>query len=73
MAQNEHIKLELIMRRNYHPYLASTYINGYVKEQSLKNMEAQEVLAWLQKVNSEFGRRALKHNSDKVVTETKSI
>ena len=24
-------------------------------------------------MNSEFGRRALKHNTDKVVTETKSI
>ena len=61
------------MRRNHHPYISSTYINGYVKDQCLKNMEDNQVVGWLNKVNSEFGRRPLKHNSDKVVSETKSI
>jgi len=30
--QNEHIKLEIFMRRNHHPYVSSTYINGYIKD-----------------------------------------
>lgn len=30
--ENPHLKLEVYMKRNYHPYMASTYINGYVKE-----------------------------------------
>jgi large subunit ribosomal protein L43 len=61
------------VKRNYHPYMSSTYVNGYVKDQSLKNMRPEEVVDWFKKVNSEFGRRPLKHNSVKVVTETKSI
>ena len=46
MNKNEHVELEVSLKRNYHPYLSSTYINGYVKEQSLKNMNADEVLLW---------------------------
>lgn len=73
MQKNEHLSLEVNMRRNHHPYISSTYINGYVKEQSLKNMEMDEVVHWFTKVNAEFGRRPLKHSDDKVVTENKSI
>jgi hypothetical protein len=36
-------------------------------------MNEEEVLEWLKKVNSEFGRRPLKHNSVKVVSNQKSI
>jgi large subunit ribosomal protein L43 len=68
MKENPHLQLEISMRRNFHPYISSTYINGYVKDQSLKNMKEDEILEWLNKVNSEFGRRPLKHNSVKVVS-----
>jgi large subunit ribosomal protein L43 len=73
IKENPHLKLEISMRRNYHPYISSSYINGYVKDQSLKNMNEEEIIGWLKKVNSEFGRRPLKHNSVKVVAEHKSI
>ena len=43
MEKNEHLDLAVNMRRNYHPYMSSTFINGYVKEQSLKNMTADEI------------------------------
>lgn len=36
-------------------------------------MSAEEVIEWVKKVNEEFGRRPLKHNSVKVVSERKSI
>lgn len=36
-------------------------------------MSEEEVFDWLKKVNSEFGRRPLKHNSNKVVSNIKSI
>jgi large subunit ribosomal protein L43 len=68
VAENPHLQIEISMRRNFHPYISSTYINGYVKDQSLKNMKEDEILEWLTKVNSEFGRRPLKHNSVKVVS-----
>lgn len=51
MKENPHVRLELYMRRNHHPYMSSTYINGYNKEQSLRNMDATEVVSWLEKVN----------------------
>lgn len=42
--------------------MSSTYINGYVKEQPLRNYENEEVLEQFEKVNKEFGRKALEHN-----------
>lgn len=42
--ENSHLKLEVYMKRNFHPFMSSTYINGYVKDQSLKRMEAEEVI-----------------------------
>lgn len=32
MQNNPHLKLEIFMKRNYHPYMSSTYITGYVKD-----------------------------------------
>jgi large subunit ribosomal protein L43 len=29
---NPHLKLEIYMKRGHHPYVSSTYINGYVKD-----------------------------------------
>ena len=71
MQKNEHLELEVSLRRNYHPYLASTFINGYVKEQSLKNMTADEIIFWFNKVNKEFGRRPIKHNGKELLTKGK--
>ena len=71
MQKNEHLELEVSLKRNYHPYLASTYINGYVKEQSLRNMSSDEVLFWFNKVNKEFGKRPMKHNGRERLTRGK--
>ena len=56
------------MKRNAHPYMSSTYINGYVKDQSLRNMNADEVLNWFNKVGKQFGRKPLKHNGRENLT-----
>jgi large subunit ribosomal protein L43 len=47
MTENPTLKLEVSLKRNYHPYMSSTYINGYVKDQSLKNMSEDEIVEWL--------------------------
>lgn len=73
MSKNEHLKLEVFMRRNHHPYISSTYINGYVKDQPLRNMDDEEVLDEFIKFNNAMGRVALKHNSIKVSSTNKSI
>ena len=71
MNKNTHIQLEVTMRRNHHPYMSSTYINGYVKDQPLRNKTGEEVLAWFTKVNKEFGRRAINHNGRENLTESR--
>jgi len=43
VEKNDHLQLEIIMRRGHHPYMSSTYLNGYVKDQPLLNMENEEV------------------------------
>ena len=46
MDQNEHLELEVSMKRNGHPYMSSTFINGYVKDQPLRNLTSAEVLTF---------------------------
>ena len=71
MNKNKQLELEISLKRNHHPYMSSTYINGYVKDQSLRNMKAEEILDWFNKVGKEFGRRPLKHNGRENLTITK--
>ena len=74
MEKNPHVKLELFLRRGQHPYLASTYINGFVKDTPLRKLTAEEVLVHITRVNSEFGRRAatLEHADKKVFGSKRS-
>jgi hypothetical protein len=32
MNKNENVELEIFLKRGNHPYMSSTYINGYVKD-----------------------------------------
>ena len=68
MTKNEHLELEVSLRRNQHPYMSSTYINGYVKDQPLRGMTSDEVLFWFNKVGKEFGKRPMKHNMSRITT-----
>lgn len=40
---NPQLKFDIFMRRGNHPYMSSTYINGYVKDQPLRNMKDEEI------------------------------
>ena len=73
VSKNEHLNLEIFLRRGHHPYVSSTYVNGYVKDQPLRGMEEDHVLQEFQKFNNSFGRQALKHNSIKVTTSRRSV
>ena len=55
------LDLHIAMRRGRHPYISSTYINGYVKDQSLRNYTQDEVLEEFDKMYSGMGRKSLKH------------
>ena len=43
IEKNEHLELECYMKRNKHPYLSCSYINGFVKDVPLRNMDEDEV------------------------------
>ena len=74
METNEHLNLEVSMRRNHHPYVSATYINGYVRDIPLRNLDETEVLEWVERSNMQFGRKPLRHGGNKnLTTETKSI
>ena len=63
------------MRRNHHPYVSATYVNGFVKDQPLRNMNPDEILDNFVNQNDSFGRSStiLKHNSIKVTGNTRSV
>ena len=73
VSANEHLNLEVYLRRGQHPYMSSTYVNGYVKDQPLRNLHEEDVKDQFVKFNSALGRMALKHNSVKVMSSKKSI
>ncbi len=73
IKKNEHLNLEVYLKRGHHPYMSSTYINGYVKDQPLRNFKEDEVFQEFVKFNNSIGRQALKHNIPKVASSKKSI
>ena len=50
--KNEHLDIKCYMKRNHHPYISATYINGYVKDTPLRNLPEEEVLGYLKKANN---------------------
>ena len=64
---NPHLQLDIYMKRGHHPSMQSVYINGYIKDQPLRNMDEIAVEHEFKKFNDAFGRRALGHNMKKVV------
>lgn len=71
--KHPHIQMEVYMKRGHHPYMSSTYINGYIKDQPLRNMEEEAVHDEFVKFNNAVGRKALEHNIQKVMSSKKSI
>ena len=61
------------MKRGHHPYMSSTYVNGFVKDTPLKNNDCAETLGYISAANNSFGRKALKHNQHRVISSSKSV
>ena len=38
IEKNDHLTLDVYLKRGNHPYMTSTYINGYVKDTPLRNV-----------------------------------
>ena len=71
--KNENLDVEIYMRRGKHPYMSSTFINGFVKDVPLLNKDFAATFSHIKQVNSEFGRRSLRHNHSPVISSTASI
>ena len=71
--KNEHLDVEVYLRRGKHPYMSSTYINGYVKDVPLLNKDYASTMRHVKQVNSEFGRRPMRHNHNPVISSAASI
>ena len=52
ISKNPQIKFDFLLKRGSHPYISSTYINGYIKSQSLRNMDTSDILNEFQRVRN---------------------
>ena len=65
--------MDIFLRRGKHPYMTSTYINGFVKDTPLLNKSEDETFVHIQQNNREFGRYPVKHSRKKVISEITSV
>ncbi len=87
MEKNPHIEFKFHMKRGAHPYINSTYINGYIKDQPLRNYGAKAVLdefyrlrnsckqnqRWTKLISFLVGRKHIQHGGKRVYGGIKSI
>lgn len=43
IEKNPQIEFKFLLRRGTHPFITSTYINGYIKDIPLRNYDAKEI------------------------------
>ncbi|CAI2382994.1 unnamed protein product [Moneuplotes crassus] len=65
--------MDIFMRRGHHPYFSATYINGFVKDIPLRNLEEEEIMQFFKSSYNSFGRRPLKHNINEVSNDIETI
>ncbi|KRX01486.1 Thioredoxin-like fold [Pseudocohnilembus persalinus] len=73
MTENPQIEFEFYKRRNHHPYISSTYINGYVKDFPLLNLSEDDIIEALNRVKNQSGRKFLPHKGQRVYGTKKSV
>jgi len=52
IKNNPQIQFDFLARRNKHPFLAATYINGFNKDISLKNYPKEDILNEFQRART---------------------
>jgi hypothetical protein len=52
VKRNPQIEFRFMRRRGNHPFITSTYINGYIKDLALRNMNPEEILHEFERVRS---------------------
>ncbi len=73
MNENKHVSLDIIMRRNHHPYVSAVFINGYTKDVPLRKVMMEDFMWEIDRLNKQYGRRALKNNIVRASHSNKSV
>lgn len=58
IKDNEHLNFEVTVRRNHHPFVSATYINGYTKDVPLRKTKLNEVMDYLESLNNQSKHKA---------------
>lgn len=73
LKANPQIEVQAICKRNHHPFVRGTYINGYNKDVPLRSNSEEEALSALESLRNQFGRKAMKASGYRIFGTKKSI
>jgi len=73
MKQNPQIDFNFILKRNHHPFVTGSYINGYLKDIPLRSVEPTEVIETLWRLRNQLGRRSFSASGTRVYHPVQSV
>lgn len=73
IENNKQIEFEFVCKRNHHPYMRGSYINGYNKDLPLRNYSNEQVLNSFNALRNQLGRKAFKVSGSRIFNTKKSI
>jgi large subunit ribosomal protein L43 len=73
ISNNPQLKIDFICKRNNHPYISGSYINGYNKSVPLRSMSPEDVLDKLTGLRDQLGRTSFKASGTRVFGAVKSL
>jgi hypothetical protein len=44
IEKNPQIEFKFLKKRGYHPFISSTYINGFIKDVPLRNIDPEDII-----------------------------
>merc|ERR1712196_316242 len=69
---NKQLSLELDSRPGRHPHLEASYLNGKTKQIGIKNYDSEQVLATVQSLRDQSGRKSVRHAQHEVLSGVRS-
>jgi Mitochondrial ribosomal protein L51 / S25 / CI-B8 domain. len=52
VKKNPQIEFKFLLKRGTHPFITSTYVNGYIKDLSLRNKNPEEIIEEFKRVRN---------------------
>ena len=73
MQGNKHIDFNFIIKRNHHPFITGSYINGYLKDMPLRSLKEEEVMTTFNRLRNQLGRQSYTASGTRVYHPVKSV